>query len=194
MSGPIEERSSLVKSGENMFDIVMRRSNKIDPNNPQSHVSLTLSVKVAPEIENFMSKLGNGEKVAVAAYGRYWQPMPPMTELTAYDLQNNVAPGTVDGTYYHIDQLGNSLFNESEGLNISFLRLVGISEGTGITIGLKGAVYSEDAIKKMVYRLGLAVRQFYIDYIRPIDSRVNLIMEAANFHNYGSNNSQSPAA
>src|SRR5687768_290149 len=94
--GVVEERSSLIKNDVNMIDILVSRSNRVDKNNPQSHLGLVITVKVQPEVEDFMRSLGGGAQLPVASFGRYWSPIPPMENLLAYDLQQPLEAGRLE--------------------------------------------------------------------------------------------------
>lgn len=53
-------------------------------------------------------------------------------------------------------------------VNLSFIRLVGASEGAGITFGVKG-VHSLESLRDTKERIGAAFRSFYTRYLMPVD-------------------------
>ena len=52
-------------------------------------------------------------------------------------------------------------------INLSFLRLVGISEGAGVTFAVRG-VHTYEALTQMRESLGEAYKRFYRTYMKPI--------------------------
>lgn len=166
------ETASVIKRGETCIYTGLHRS----------LIGLTISVKTVPGVEEFMRRLGGGETVEVNAFGRYWLPewalsIPPLPTgppLMAYSVVPLEIMRTDDGPTITIDRLGQPFLHtvdRTEFINLSFLRLVGISEGAGVTFGMKG-VYSLDGLRKLKDKLAVAERKFYLEYLRPIDLNV----------------------
>lgn len=139
---------------------------------------LRVRVKATPEVEEFIKTLGQGEEVAVGNYGRYWTPLPSQEGLYAYDMSSKLQRSAVPFT---LEALGSQIdlsYDSPNLVNTSFLRLVGISKGDGVTFILRG-VYSHDAIMRMRDLVGAANRQFYIDYLRPMHVTVATVTREA---------------
>lgn len=186
----IEEYSAIVKgsSGIRAIDIGVSRSK----------LGITINVRTISEVEDFMRSLGSGERVNTASAGRYWAPLQTITRdettgavtrtdgppLYVYDLRQALEPGVLDnGGGYRLDQPGGPLlYSGTEMVNLSILRLIGTSEGTGVTFNLKGSVYTEGALKNLKDQLSKAARKFYIDYIRPVDFRGTVILSSQEFN------------
>lgn len=155
-----EVNNNLVKGGEQMLQISLRRSTK----------GVTVSVKTHPLIENFFRQQG-GETIRVNEMGREWHGKNLVAYLTP-------PTGTINGAAvsFTVDELGRSLVRTDgrvEVVNISFLRMVGVSEGEGITFEIRGA-FSLKYIQNLANKLVQASRQFYIDFLRPVDVTVTV--------------------
>jgi len=179
MSEPTLE-ANVVKSGELCIQTTLSRRNRRHGDPPDWKGGLLISVKTLPRVEEFMQSLGTGETVDVGTVGRHWQAMSAHP-LHAYIIQNIPTHPGEDGTTVSLDKLGNPLLliDPERGekypmINLSFLRLRGISDGAGITFGIKG-VYSLDEMQRIEKRLTAAQRRFYNDYMRPIDITIQLI-------------------
>lgn len=169
--------ASVIKGGETPIEILLSRKSK---------VGLRLSVKAFPQIEDYMRALGTGDRIPVELSGRHWRPVnqsdPP---LMAYNLTERLS---LKGAY-NLDALGQPLEAEdryydgpptppgaitldggrSNGwVNLSFLRLAGISEGAGVSFQVRG-VYTTDAAIELGERLSKAAYRFFLDYLRPVD-------------------------
>jgi len=189
MSDMVEEYNAIVKGGGvRAIDIGVSRSK----------VGVTINVRTVAEVEDFMRSLGTGERVNVASSGRYWAPLQTVTKdettgvitrvdgppIYVYDLRQAIEVAPIGGEkYYRLDQPGGPLLsNDGAYINLSILRLIGTSEGLGVTFSLKGSVYTEDALKNLKDLLGKAARKFYIDYIRPVDYRGTVILSSQEFN------------
>jgi hypothetical protein len=154
---------------------------------------LTLAVKVHPKVEEFFRGISTGEQVDVKGAGRYWIGVDKAAPLMAYSLAENIPLLTVDAKRRaRFDWLARQLVtpigsqpaaeggelgggnNKGYDINLSFLRLVGISEGAGITFQLKG-VYSDDAVEAMHDHIGVATKAFYQTYMKPVNLAVQIV-------------------
>lgn len=164
------ETAEINKGGETRIRTILHRTS----------AGLSITVWAVPEVEEFMRRIGNGETVAVNSIGRHWTPltsdalyayaMPPMTEQLHTD----------EGGPITLERLGHPLLEQVGGkyeqINLSFLRLRGISEGQGVTFGVKG-VYSLGHLRKMLDKVNGATRKFYVDYMRPMDLSSSLTVD-----------------
>lgn len=172
MDLPVSEVASLVKGGETRIMIELRRiPRKVDG------IGVRINVKLHPLVEEFMRDLGHGEKVEVGAFGRHWASLDRATPLLAYDLAYPLEVAkTQSGLALALDRLGSPL-SERDGrdrydtINMSFLRLVGSSEGSGASFLLKG-VYSTEGLKRTRDQITEAAFQFYVSYLKPINLAV----------------------
>lgn len=166
----MNEIAAVIKRGETVIQTTLHRA----------PIGLSVSVKVHPGIEEFMRRAGGGETVPVAASGRYWTPLsktaPPLQAYVITPLEPFVIE---DGSYVNLEALGYPLILDrndrwpSNSVNISFLRLVGISEGAGITFGVKG-VTSLSGASRLKDKLALAQIRFYKEYLRPMDFEITV--------------------
>lgn len=179
MVEPVLE-ANVVKSGECCIQTTLSRRNRRHGDPPDWKGGLLITVKTLPRVEEFMQSLGSGEVVDVGVVGRHWQAIGGQP-LHAYIIQNiNTHPGD-DGSMVSLDKLGSPLLlmdpergEKYPTINLSFLRLRGISEGAGVTFGIKG-VYSLEEMQRIEKRLTAAQRKFYNDYMRPIDITIQLV-------------------
>lgn len=174
----------IVKRGETTMQVRLKRNT----------VGLFVSVKVHPGVEEFARALGSGDIQDVRALGRYWTPVgvrpssnPAECPLGTYNMTNN--PGLINagsGVMFRLDRPGQPLSepsgvptttrsrngdNDIPVINLSFLRLQGVSEGAGVNFHVKG-VYTMDAVKSLAEQIKDACRAFYAMYLKPIDLAV----------------------
>lgn len=142
-----------------------------EPSTAKSFIGATLSVKALPLLEDFLKSLGSGEKQPVDAFGKQWAHLPGEPELKVYELSKTLSPLS----NISLELPGQSLeFRDKQTLggkmiiNLSFLRLVGISDGAGLTIGLKD-VYTKEDLIKLHNDLGRAMKLFCDEFLCPVD-------------------------
>lgn len=166
----------VIKHGESCIRIVLHRT----------ALGLSLQVKVHPIVEDFIRDLGNGEKMDIGIVGRHWVNLKDASKpLMAYVIPGMAIP-SLGGIRVTLGEgLGQPLVMLDDGkpilkgqeradaINISFLRLVGASEGIGVTFGVKG-VYGKETLEKLRDNLVRAARLFYIEYLQPMDLGLNI--------------------
>ena len=172
-----ELTSPVIKGGETRIETVFSRSGRKAGDPADWKGGLRLTVRARPEVEEFIQSLGNGSLVDVGTVGRYWQALDKGS-LSAYVIQSIPPQQSDDGCMITLDRLWHPLIIPSEGdrypiVNLSFLRLRGISDGIGVTFGVKG-VYSFGELCQIRDRVTAASRRFYIEYLRPIDLTVTV--------------------
>ena len=179
--------SEVIKRGQTCIQVILHRT----------RLGLTVEVHSHPNVEDFFRTFTPNPPIDVMTIGRYWLPycqtcgqhhqtlntdiigcrMYIPKPLMAYAGVVGIDPMTIeDNTVITLDNLGQPLIKDGrvEGgntlINISFLRLVGISEG-GVTFGVRG-VYSTERLHRLRDVISTATRKFYIDYLRPVDMSV----------------------
>jgi len=143
----------------------------------KNSIGLIIHATADPQIEQFMKLHSGGETVGVEMFGTSWLPVNDQP-LQVYKTPRNflttsprysvnavgremLPAGTRDG----IDPLG-------EGpVNLSFLRLVGISSSAGVKFGLAGA-FSKAYGKALHTSIAAEMDNLVNGYISPI--RLNL--------------------
>lgn len=168
------ENTSVIKGGETCIDFSLERSSE----------GLKAIIKASPRVEEFMKGLGTeGELIQVSGVNRFWVPSKGNSPLTAYSLNSKIEEyGKNPDSEFHIDRLGAPLIEpipdyRKERVNLSFLRLVGISEGMGVPFYVRG-VYSKDMVNKMLDQIGIGLRRLYIDFIRPMNVNVQISLQS----------------
>lgn len=148
--------------------------------------------KVHPLIEDLIKSWSATEPVPVSStYGRNWvgRDDKPVASLV-WELQENPGVLSADGgVLFVIDRCGGPLTDErqindpyggrpktAQVLNLSFLRIVGISEGDGIDIIIKG-VFGTDRLLEIVEQIKRAIRYIAVQYIKPVDVTIIVSMQ-----------------
>jgi len=167
-----EGQITIVKRGETVIDARLCRGGR----STDDSFGLTMTIKVHPRIEQFMRSLGTGTGEDVKRYGRYWSAEQGKV-LLVYDMSNPLGITSMpNGVSFRLDRPGHLISEQAlDGMghnnscvNLSFLRLLGASEGIGVNFHVNG-VYTLDAIKQMRDKIGEAAQVFYIAYIKPVD-------------------------
>jgi len=144
----------------------------------RSKRGIIISAKADKIIEDlFASWAGTAGDVPHTMHGRMWEAppsgaIPPLYALSIIPDNGGRGLQTASGKAYRLDRVGVPLVDDS-GINIGFLRMRGISEGSGVSFVIKG-VYSSDAVRQMAQDVRDAVRHFYINFIKPIDVVVTM--------------------
>lgn len=174
-SEDLELEAAVVKRGETCVITTLSRS----------ALGLSLRVKAHAAVELFMRGLAppDSPPVEVSLADRYWVPQKAAQPLLAYRLGAPM-PAIINpmtgSPLFNLDRLSRPILDDidSEGrsrgdvpVNLSFLRLIGISEGPGVVFNVRG-VYSLDALRAMQDKISYAQQQFYINYIRPVNLSV----------------------
>lgn len=164
---PETEFGDLTKGGITVIQFALTRNRE----------GLRVSLKTVPEVEDFFRGLGNGHEEEVAIHGRYWIGTRGETPLTIYNQVVAIPPGH-DKPYYRVDRPGQPLLEfgpDGSGLqgaiNLSFLRLKGISTGAGVSFTVSG-VYSRDLILDMKDKMERATLNFYKQFLKPLNFAV----------------------
>mgnify|MGYP001574710104 CR=1 FL=1 len=162
---------------DDLVEIVKRGETSLTVSLVRSAGGLTVSVKTHPTVEAFIQGLGSGEQMDVKASGNYWRPLrPDHPPLMAYVLGDNPQPLSLDsGDVCEIIRVGHPLIidradingRKQSQINLSFLRLVGTSEGPGVTFNVRG-VHTYEALTRMRELIGEAYKRFYRTYMKPV--------------------------
>lgn len=154
-------------------------------------VGLRLTIKARPEIEALMSNLAKDKKIGTDAYGDLWyncvnpdEPLEvyavdPDLSGSGYTLNQVGQPLLVTPTVPRVRNaiagLGDAVRVDGEIANISFLKLVGISRDTGVTLGLSGAYSSDYVMNRLKPMFSKAITTFLRDYIVPTTFNLHII-------------------
>ena len=136
---------------------------------------LVVSVKAHPALEDLVRSLGTGETQDIGLWGRSWSALK--TPINIYDLSTPALMTVLgnDRGHYRLDHPGQPLIIDTHGdyridpVNLSFLRIKGISEGVDFLV--KG-VYTIEGIRDIADKVVQAERHFYITYMKPVDVTV----------------------
>jgi hypothetical protein len=177
-----EIAGTMIKGGEDVTRISIHRS----PLAGKVGVGFLVTIQVHPRIEEFVRSLGTGEYQDVRVSGRYWR-LVGSSPLYTYNMHNPLGQHSMGTNFFCLDRPGQVLLDtgeefdgpsqeerkqgRGETINLSPLRLVGASEGAGVTFGVKG-VYRIDMLKHIRDMFMEASRQFYITYLKPVNLSV----------------------
>lgn len=147
-------------------------------------VGCVVHVTADPSIEEFMKNVSRGEVDDPARYDARWYSIPPETPLRVYSF-NAQAVGMKNQTY-GLDWLGSDLIIPQKqrndlGLvetkqlaNLSFLKLVGISNPEGVKFGVHGA-FGEEQVRNVSKILLTETKKFLREFIVPADVNWQII-------------------
>ena len=169
------DQLDIVKSGESVVRVLLRRTSK----------GLAVNVQAHRAVEEFFRANAEGHTVDARTVGRFWSHPEDTAEarkpLIAYDRRTSTLDmQNYDGGSNNFERLGQPLsepiISRASGLatkqaNLSFLRLQGISEPDGVTFILRG-VYSTEAVREMKDIIANGVKQFYASYLKPVEMSV----------------------
>lgn len=144
-------------------------------------VGLLVHVHADSAIEEFFRTQSGGQTNVVELFGQTWVSVEKGQQVEAYRCpklpSNQFSLGR-----YTIEQVSRPLLtsNRDDGLsqfnmvNLSFLKLVGISKPEGVRFGVIGA-YSIDYIANLNRQLTAEVKQFLLDYITPVNVNLKIV-------------------
>lgn len=127
---------------------------------------LEIHVKTDERIEEFFKSLAyNGEHDDIAMYGREWLPAKLGGDLRVYRYEKELSGNRIS---YTVTRPAEGIENNREGvLNLSFLRLVGISSPEGVRFVIAGP-YSKDYVSRISKQISTEVRNIIREYIVPV--------------------------
>jgi hypothetical protein len=174
------------KNGEDVIQTSLRRTTQ----------GLLVTVKTHPKVEEFMQRVSGGEVQSVSNFGRNWlteytepdrrvgdkvvqgskhifypRPLRAYAFHTPFEIFR-----TSDGTVVDMEKLGYNLMTNRDDrngdiydqINLSFIRLQGVSEENGVQFLIK-TVYSLAGLKKLRDGISAAQNTFAADYLKTIE-------------------------
>lgn len=147
----------MVEAGNHAIDIELRRHRH----------GIRVRIHTMPEVEAFFEQWSSGlqERPSV---GRLWKPIPDETlNLWTFGM-GNMGPST--HRPYSLVHSGLGFFIEGGYPNLSFLRLVGVSNPDGRSLIVE-AVMGRSEITQLGQRLSEACNMFYGEYLQPVNVR-----------------------
>jgi len=163
------ETASIVRKGEEVANVTLRRGAVDGDGRPICSTGLSVSVKVHPAIEQFIKGLGNGNVKSAELYDKEWVPVRDEPGLEIYHCNPFLGNG------FRLDIPGSKLEDEHGNINLSFLRIKGISLDEGVTFGVRG-VYSLEKMQQLREKIARTVQGLYRDYIKTSELNVTIVM------------------
>lgn len=162
----MDVNASVIKGGVCWFDLTLDRGKK----------GLEFFLRADPRIEDFMKSLGGASPLeAVEMYGREWYPTSGKP-LLIYAMERDLPPSPTYTLSKPAEPFRNPTSSSREislnasasnRLNLSFLRLAGISNPDGFSFGVYGP-FSEPYISQLSKEIVVEVRNIIRDYIVPV--------------------------
>lgn len=133
---------------------------------------LLVIVQTHPLVEDFFEQLGNSRKQSFEEIGRFntWEPVNDQQILSVWRAETPIRD--LPGQTFTINNPGGNIVGEDGNINLSFLRICGITEGVQFVSSKE--VYPFFYRRELKVRIGNAVRDFVREYIK--SARVTLIM------------------
>lgn len=154
--------AGFMKKGENVVFVTFERRLN----------NLTFNVTAKPQVEEFMRALGNGSKKELALVNA----KPTWTAVGDAPLEVYHQGMKINIPGFHLDNVGGPLQGENDSVNLSFLRLVGISKG-GVSFKVS-EVYSTSQLDKLQAAFANAFDKLYHEYIKPENRAVIVSTQA----------------
>jgi hypothetical protein len=159
----LEMVETIISKGDTLVRLDLKRG-------PQG---LVVRAKAHPTLEELFATFSNGAHVAPTTHGRLWMPVGDGAKLPmAYDA--STVPGIGNNFrsplgQFSLLQLGAELYRpDTAYVNLSFLRLVGISKDPGIVFAVRG-VWDLESVRTMGKMMNAGVKKLFDDFIKPID-------------------------
>lgn len=165
-----EQELIAVTKGEDIAVIDFKRSRH----------GLTIICQAHQAIEELFQSWGTGEKQPIRAHGGYWKGLRG-NELEVYQLAKLIGvQKSAGGVYYTIDRPGQELYLQDRDygqvVNLSFLRLVGVSTPSGVAFTVAG-VHDTETYDSLCKVIPTAIERFYATYLMPVDVKLRIFTE-----------------
>lgn len=146
--------ANLTESNQNVVQTFLRRCKD----------GLRVDLLVNPEIEDFFKQWSGEATVDASVGGRSWRPIPgqPALRVWAYNQPKS------DHENYMLSMPGRPIIWDGF-TNISFLRLVGASQGISFIIE---DLISRTELDKMADKVKKGEAWFYSEFLKPIEMEV----------------------
>lgn len=171
-----EAETTLIKGGDTIIRASIRRT--INGHH--------LDIWAHPVIEDYFSRQAEGKTGTVAEQARNWIRRTGSSAMEFYKAPTPQGPIEFVGGHYRLDAIGGKLFQtpEESGVpggvyNLSFLKLVGISQGAGVGFDFKH-VGTDEGLEKLAKSIRDAAKAFYINNLRPVDYTVTVNIQSTN--------------
>lgn len=163
MAANITILGEVEKGGQTYIDFMFYRGKK----------GLEVTVKAVAEVEDFFRSLGTGEVENVEIHGRHWYAPDPEKPLKVYNMLQQL-----NSPHYYVAAVGEALKpptpinrpyqqnQPQQGVNLSFLRLQGISGVDGVSFGWTMPISPAEA-NQFSEQITSAADKFVRDHIVP---------------------------
>lgn len=137
----------------------------------------SVTVWASPLVEEFMKSLGtgrDGDTEDLSHFGGRWRSTSEALRVWNASNMDNVFRGQT----FTLDSIGAPLdlthTHGEQWVNLSFLRLVGISREGGVTFVVQG-VHTLEALRTIKNNIATGVQRLYSEFIRPVDLSIELV-------------------
>lgn len=134
-----------------------------------------LTIKVVPEIESYFKRASvkQDELDNIEVSGKW---VDSEGKGLVFYKKNEKLSGKVQGYGPVMDNFGNGLTDDSGRINLALLRIVGISEGDGVTVKTDDLLGYEET-KMFIEQLGTWTAKFYEEHLRDQDITASVTFE-----------------
>jgi hypothetical protein len=143
----------------------------------RNDLGMRMHVKARPELETFMQQLSGGQKCPTNSYSEAWTSQNAK-ELEVYLIDKPLGAGNYTLEHVCGDPVVQNRVPRTgateDKINLSFLKLVGISSDEGLTFGISG-IFSADVCNRLKLELNGALRQFLTDYVVPVNINLQVV-------------------
>lgn len=150
----------------------------------RSRKGILFNIEATPQVEEFFSanheKRGDIQPAVLS--GRLWEPTGE-EDLLVYPLPDQALAGSVNldafGEAIRLDRVGGVLLDDPEVgpcVNLSPLRLVGISKPGGVSFRYEG-VFTTPYLQSLLRRWQEASARFYVSLLKPVNLTARVVKE-----------------
>lgn len=147
---------------------------------------LELLVKADPRVEEFFKALSGGGTETLDAYGRNWHAPLDVHGKPKYTIPLYSVNEVVRCNGYSFTSLCLPIVDEKMTIkvgappviNLSFLRFVGISQGSGVRFVIDGPISRPEINRLLNEPIKNAVTAFVRDYITPTHATLRVISQS----------------
>lgn len=164
--------AGLINNGETVIQVALRRCKD----------GVRVHVKVVPDVEDFFRHWGGGQQDNIINFGRTWLPYNSDTGRAVSDGSRALNIWSF-GQTKPMDKESRSLWHPGRPLthdglvNISFLRIVGISAPEGLSF-VSDELMSRSELEIVTSKVERSLAWFYREYINPVNMSVNVFTQA----------------
>lgn len=136
---------------------------------------LLIRVTADEAFEDLFREASGGQAQSVNAWGRWWTSLDPNDQIACYSLAGGFPEtGEFPGGTYTVGAPGHPLIMDGNVINLSWLRLRGLSSPEGVAFFVRGVFSTNLVREELPQKIKSAIKQLYIDFLRPVDMSISI--------------------